>query len=78
MSYASRGGIGIAPVLYRFVNEECLTGIKVGAESFWTGLGTLIRELTPVNGSLLATRDRSSRTSPVRSSSCHWTMRDTR
>ncbi len=58
MSCVSRGGIGIAPVLHRFVNEECLKGTGIEAERFWAGLGALIRELTPVNGSLLSTRDR--------------------
>lgn len=58
MSYVSRVGIGIAPVLYRFVNEECLADTGIEAEIFWAGLGALIRELTPVNDSLLSTRDR--------------------
>ncbi|HVW69078.1 MAG TPA: malate synthase G [Steroidobacteraceae bacterium] len=52
------GPLGVAPLLHSFVNEEVLPGTGVTAETFWKGLGELLRELLPTNGQLLAKRDR--------------------
>lgn len=42
---------------YRFVEDELLPAITFDSAAFWTGLETLIDELTPLNRELLATRD---------------------
>ncbi len=50
-------GIGIAPLLYEFVNQEVLPGSGVSAAQFWQGLAALVRELSPRNAALLLRRD---------------------
>jgi malate synthase len=53
----SAGGLSIARPLYDFVNGELLGEAGLGPDHFWTGLASLIRELTPRNRELLARRD---------------------
>ena len=47
----------VAPELWRFINEEALPGTGIAPERFWPGLAKLLRELAPVNATLLARRD---------------------
>lgn len=51
------GNLQVAQVLYEFINAEALPGSKVDREQFWSGLETLIEDLTPKNKALLAQRD---------------------
>ncbi|MFB7303854.1 malate synthase G [Heyndrickxia sporothermodurans] len=51
------GNLQVAQVLYEFINAEALPGSKVDQEQFWSGLETLIKDLTPKNRELLAQRD---------------------
>src|ERR1700712_3160892 len=51
------GGLDIAPVLHRFVEEEALPGSGLDPAAFWDGFGELVRELAPRNRELLARRD---------------------
>ncbi|QQZ10099.1 malate synthase G [Heyndrickxia vini] len=51
------GNLQVAQVLYEFINAEALPGSKVDREQFWSGLETLIEDLTPKNKELLAQRD---------------------
>ena len=51
------GGLSVDPVFFRFVVEELLPAIEFEAAPFWSGLETLINDLTPVNRDLLAVRD---------------------
>ncbi len=50
-------GLEVAPALLNFVNEEALPGTGIEPRQFWVGLAALLRELTPHNAALLATRD---------------------
>src|SRR5215471_14078213 len=51
------GGLGVAKVLYDFVNQEALPGTGVTQEAFWKGLDTIVHDLAPRNLALLRTRD---------------------
>lgn len=52
------GGLRVAPVVRRFVEEELLPGTEVPPERFWSGLEGLVSEFSPRNRALLAERDR--------------------
>src|SRR3712207_6564335 len=51
------GGIKVASVLQRFVNEEALPGTGITPETFWAGLTAILRDLAPRNRALLQARD---------------------
>ena len=51
------GGLRIEPDFFRFVEEELLPAIEFEATTFWSGLESIIEELTPVNRQLLEIRD---------------------
>ena len=51
------GGLSIDPVFFCFVEEELLPAIEFKAAPFWSGLESLLNDLTPVNRNLLAVRD---------------------
>jgi len=42
---------------YHFIENEVLPGIKINNDVFWADLATLIKDLTPKNKALLATRE---------------------
>ncbi|MDX2204341.1 MAG: malate synthase G [Hyphomicrobiaceae bacterium] len=49
--------LGVAKVLYDFVNDEVLPGLPVTAEQLWSGLSAIVHDLAPKNRALLKTRD---------------------
>ena len=51
------GGLKISRVFFDFVEQELLPAIGFKSEVFWSGLESIVTELTPVNRSLLAVRD---------------------
>ncbi len=51
------GGLDIATVLHRFVEEEALPGSGLDPAAFWDGFGELVRDLAPRNRELLARRE---------------------
>ncbi len=51
------GTLSVAPVLFDFVEQELLPAIDLAPDVFWSGLESLVTELTPRNRSLLAVRD---------------------
>jgi len=51
------GGLSIDPIFLHFVEEELLPAIEFEAAPFWSGLESIINDLTPVNRDLLAIRD---------------------
>lgn len=51
------GGLRIEPVFFRFVEEELLPSIEFEAATFWSGLESIVKELTPINRQLLEIRD---------------------
>ena len=51
------GNLSVKPVFQRFVEQELLPVAGLTAEQFWSGLETLVNELTPTNRELLARRD---------------------
>ena len=53
----SVGGLSISRVFFDFVEQELLPAIDFKSEQFWSGLESIVTELTPVNRSLLAVRD---------------------
>ena len=57
-AYEELGGIGVATVVRRFVEDEVLPGTGVAPEAFWGGLSRLIAEFAPRNRALLAERER--------------------
>jgi len=57
MSYIEAGGLRVADVLFRFINEEVLPGIGIDQDAFWTSFGAIVADFAPVNRALLETRD---------------------
>ncbi|MGI3777721.1 MAG: malate synthase G [Janthinobacterium lividum] len=57
MDRINAGGLQVAGVLHRFVEDEALPGTGLDAETFWAGFGALVRDLAPRNRALLARRD---------------------
>jgi malate synthase len=57
MDRIETGALSVAPILYDFVGKEALPGTKLTAQSFWQGLGEIIRDLAPKNRKLLEERD---------------------
>ena len=51
------GSLQVAKVLHDFINDHAIPGSGVDAQTFWTGLETLITDLAPKNKALLAKRD---------------------
>jgi malate synthase len=51
------GGLSVDVRLADFVNDHALPDTGVDREAFWTGFAALVRDLTPRNRALLATRD---------------------
>ncbi len=51
------GSLQVDPEFYDFVADELLPATGLDADTFWSGLETIIDELTPVNRELLAKRD---------------------
>ena len=52
-----RGGLQVDKTLSDFIDDEALPGTDVAPESFWSGFGKLVRDLSPRNRELLAKRD---------------------
>ncbi|QTL02430.1 malate synthase G [Aquabacter sp. L1I39] len=52
-----RAGLGIATILYDFVEQEALAGSGISSEAFWTGLSAIAHDLAPRNRELLERRD---------------------
>jgi len=52
----TRAGLDVATPIAEFA-EEALTDAGLDADAFWTGLAAIVRDLTPRNRELLATRD---------------------
>jgi malate synthase len=57
MSYTTRAGLSVAPILADFVEQEALPGTGVAAEVLWAGLADILARFAPVNRALLAKRD---------------------
>ena len=53
-----RNGLLVAEELDAFVATEATPGTGVSAEAFWAGFAAIVRDLTPRNRALLATRER--------------------
>ncbi len=51
------GNLRVAPVLYDFINNEALPGTDIDPDTFWSGVGKVVADLTPKNQDLLARRD---------------------
>jgi malate synthase len=62
MTATDNGRIGVGklrvdPALFDFVDRELLPAIDMKPDHFWSGLGAIVEELSPVNRRLLQTRD---------------------
>jgi len=57
MTNATVGKLRVAPIFYRFVEDELLPSIDYDSSIFWQDLEALIHDLTPVNRELLKIRD---------------------
>ena len=58
-SHANRiqkGILAIDPLMYDFIENEVLPTVGVDSDSYWTGFEKVVKELTPRNKALLATR----------------------
>ncbi len=51
------GGLRVAEVLHRFVEQEALPGTGLEPAAFWSGLAGIVDDLGPRNAALLARRD---------------------
>ena len=52
------GTLQVDKELYDFINDEALPATGISSEAFWSSFDSLIRDLSPRNRELLATRDR--------------------
>ena len=57
MSYVTRAGLSVAPILADFVEQEALPGAGVTADALWAGLADILTRFVPVNRALLKKRD---------------------
>lgn len=55
--YVKAGNLQVASELYEFINSEVLPGSEVDQDQFWSGLGSLVKDLAPRNKELLKVRD---------------------
>ena len=51
------GSLQINPEFFRFITDELLPTVGIQADVFWSGLESIIHDLTPINRELLAQRD---------------------
>jgi len=51
------GGLSVAAPLHRFVEDEALPDSGIDPGTFWEGLESILRDLTPRNRELLARRE---------------------
>ncbi len=51
------GGLGVARVLYDFINNEAIAGTGVDPEAFWSAFCSIVEDLTPANLRLLGKRE---------------------
>ena len=52
-----RGGLRVAAVLARFVEERALPGTGIDPDAFWAGVANIFARFTPENRALLARRE---------------------
>ncbi|CAN5348053.1 malate synthase G [soil metagenome] len=52
-----RGGLRVAAVLARFIEDEALPGTGIPPDRFWAGLNDIYARFTPINRRLLAYRN---------------------
>jgi malate synthase len=57
MTYATKSGLSVHPLLVDFVEKEALPGLSVLADQFWSGFAALVAEHGPTNAMLLAKRE---------------------
>ncbi len=57
MSYVQKGKLEVAQELYDFIEQKALPDTGVISASFWSGLESIVVDLTPKNKALLAKRD---------------------
>ena len=57
MTYATKSGLSVHPLLVDFVEKEALPGLSVSADQFWSGFAALVAEHGPINATLLAKRE---------------------
>lgn len=55
--YVKAGTLQVATELYEFINSEVIPASEVDQEQFWSGLGSLVKDLAPRNKELLKVRD---------------------
>ena len=55
--WVSVGKLQVEPAFNEFIEEELLPAIDLDAASFWSGLESIIDDLTPINHELLRKRD---------------------
>lgn len=53
----NRSGLQVAEVLDTFINDEALPGSGVARDNFWSGVASLVNDLTQRNRTLLERRD---------------------
>ena len=54
--YIDISGLKVDEVLYNFLEQEVLPDLNISSENFWSGFGSYINELAPINGELLDKR----------------------
>ena len=57
MQRVEAGGLKVDKELHDFIVEEALPGTGISADAFWSGLGGIVRDLSPKVAALLKQRD---------------------
>lgn len=55
--YKTIGKLKVDEELYQFIEVDALPGSEVKSEDFWSGLESIVKDLSPTNKKLLADRD---------------------
>ena len=56
--YIKIKNLSVSKVLFDFINDELLKGIKIKKDKFWNGFNKTVHELEPKNKKLIETREK--------------------
>ena len=56
--YIKIKNLSVSRVLFDFINDELLKGIKIKKDKFWNGFNKTVHELEPKNKKLIETREK--------------------
>jgi malate synthase len=58
MNTIDKNNLKINSTLFEFVNKEVIPGTRIGIEDFWNNFSKVVHELSPINKTLIAKREK--------------------